>query len=32
MFQEEAVIIDNYNKVLDIVDREEPSKAHLIKI
>ena len=32
MFQEEAVIIDNYNKVLDIVDREESSKAHLIKI
>ena len=32
MFQEEAVTIDNYNKVLDIVDREEPGKAHLIKI
>ena len=32
MFQEEAVTIDNYNKVLYIVDREEPSKAHLIKI
>ena len=32
MFQKEAVAIDSYNKVLDIVDREEPSKAHLIKI
>ena len=32
MFQKEAVTIDSYNKVLDIVDREEPSKAHLINI